>query len=227
MRRRYCASGLVAPPGRDAQGVAGVEDHRAAALHEGVEAADRKFRRLRPACDDRPVEQRIEGELVPIRVDADRIARLERRAIGEDVRQAGQARLAGAVDLRIAGDDVGEAGHERGLVALPDDGREAIPEHPRAGAARPRGRRQGALPRAARRDACGRRGSPCAHSSQSEASVSIRNSTRASVKSAALRSIVLAPSRGATLALRGAKSIGASLSPDTRELTARLESTGP
>ena len=99
MRRRYCASGLVAPPGTELRAS---RVSKITVPPPFMKASRRRIAvpRLRPACDDRPVEQRIEGELVPVRVDADRIARLERRAVGEDLRQAGQARLAGRVDLR-------------------------------------------------------------------------------------------------------------------------------
>ena len=73
-------------------------------------------RRLRPSGDDGPVEQRIERDLVPRRIDADRLARLQGRALARStcvspVRPA----LLVSIHLRVAGDHIGQAGHEGGL----------------------------------------------------------------------------------------------------------------
>ncbi len=113
---------VAAGAGRRLDRVAGVEQHRAALLHIGVDARERLARGLRRARHDRPVDQREEGELVARRIEADRLAGFERGALREEQRQALQAGLADAVDLGVAGDDVGEARLQRRfrrmLVAL-------------------------------------------------------------------------------------------------------------
>ncbi len=65
------------------EGVAGVENHRSAALHIAVELADGGFARDRPIGGDGPVEQRIERQFVPRRIDGDRLARLQGGALAE------------------------------------------------------------------------------------------------------------------------------------------------
>ncbi len=64
---------------------------------------------------DRPVDQREEGEFVVRRIDADRIAGLQRGPLGEHLREAAQPGAADVVDLGVAGDDVGEVGRVDGM----------------------------------------------------------------------------------------------------------------
>ena len=95
--------------------VAGVEEHRTALAHVGVDAGHGGGGGRRGVGRDRPVDQREERQFVPLGVDADRLARLQRRALGKNVREARQARPAGGVDLAVAGDDVGQMGLADGL----------------------------------------------------------------------------------------------------------------
>ena len=113
----------AAGAGRRHDGVAGVEQHGAAVLHVGVDAGERRGRGLRRARHDRPVDQRKERKLVAGDVEADRLAGLERGALGEEQREALQAGLADAVDLGVAGDDVGEPRLDRGLHGEVEIGR--------------------------------------------------------------------------------------------------------
>src|SRR5579864_1649493 len=99
--------------GRRDHGIAGVEQHGAAVLHIGVDALERRFRRPRRAGRDGPIDQRIKRQLVARDIEADRVAGLERGALGEEERQAGEAGFADIVDLGIAGDHIGELGLER------------------------------------------------------------------------------------------------------------------
>jgi hypothetical protein len=68
-------------------GIAGVEQHRAALFHVGVEFVDRFLRWFRRAGDHRPVDQRKEREFVTRRIDADRFAGFQRRALRKKQRQ--------------------------------------------------------------------------------------------------------------------------------------------
>ena len=95
---------------RRLDGVAGVEQHRAALLHVGVDAVDGVLRRLRRARHHRPVDQREERQFVARRIDADGIAGLQRGALRQEQRQSGQAGLDDGIDVGIAGDDIGEPG---------------------------------------------------------------------------------------------------------------------
>ena len=117
MRRRSWPSGRGGAAGPGAHGVARVEDHRAAALHEGVELAHRRLARVRPAGHDRPVEQRDRrrARRAPDRRRSARPA--QGRAAAEHLREAGEAGLARVVDLRVAGDDIGEPRHQRRVDA--------------------------------------------------------------------------------------------------------------
>ena len=103
----------VPPPDRAFDRVAGVEQHGAAVLHVGVDLLQRLARGARRARHHRPVDQRIERELVLAGIDPDRIAGFERGALREEQRQPLQAGAADAVDLVVAGDDIGEAGLQR------------------------------------------------------------------------------------------------------------------
>ena len=71
------------PEVREAAGVARVEEDRAAVLHERVDLRHRLGGGRRLVGVDRPVDQRVEGELVGGDVDRGGLARLERRAVGE------------------------------------------------------------------------------------------------------------------------------------------------
>ena len=83
----------------EAAGVARVEEDRAAVLHERVDLRHRLGGGRRLVGIDRPVEQRVEGELVGGDVDRGGLARLERRAVGEI---DGEAVEPGAARLRRA-----------------------------------------------------------------------------------------------------------------------------
>ena len=116
--RGWCAApavlGETVPlPAAAFDGVAGVEQHGAAVLHIGVDVLQRLARGPRRARHHRPVDQRIERELVLAGIDPDRIAGFERGALREEQRQPLQAGAADAVDLVVAGDDVGEARLQR------------------------------------------------------------------------------------------------------------------
>ena len=71
-------------PGRRLDRIAGVEQHRAALLHIGVDMLERLARRLWCARHDRPIDQRIEGKLVARGIEADRLARFERGTLREE-----------------------------------------------------------------------------------------------------------------------------------------------
>jgi hypothetical protein len=90
----------AAGAGRRHDGVAGVEQHGAAVLHVGVDASKRLRRGLGRAGGDRPVDHREERKLVAGDVEADRLAGLERGALGEIQREALEAGFADAVHLR-------------------------------------------------------------------------------------------------------------------------------
>ena len=107
------AARLAAGAGRRHDGVAGIEQHGAALLHIRVDALERRLGGPRGAGHDRPVDQRIEGELVARDVEPDRLSRLERGALREEEREPAKAGLADRVDLAVAGDDIGEFGLER------------------------------------------------------------------------------------------------------------------
>jgi hypothetical protein len=81
---------------RGGQLVAGVEQHGAAALHEGVEARDCRVARHRHRGVDGEIDQRIEGEFVILQIEADRFGRFQR---GAALQVAGQAPEAGGGDL--------------------------------------------------------------------------------------------------------------------------------
>ena len=117
-RQHARTAGVAAGAGRRLDRVAGVEQHRAALLHVGVDARERLARRLRRARHDRPIDQRKEGKLVAREIEADRLAGLERGALGEKQGEALQPGLADAVDLGVAGDDVGEPGLQRRFQGL-------------------------------------------------------------------------------------------------------------
>src|ERR1700722_7011740 len=72
------AARLATRTGRRDYGVAGVEQHGTAVLHVGVDALERCFRRRRCAGRDRPIDQRIERQLVVRDIEADRVAGLKR-----------------------------------------------------------------------------------------------------------------------------------------------------
>ena len=99
---------FTAGTGRRLNGVAGVEQHRAALLHVGVELVDGVLRWLRRAGDHRPVHQREEGEFIARRIDTDRLAGFQRGALREKQRQARQAGLHDRIDIGVAGQDIGE-----------------------------------------------------------------------------------------------------------------------
>ena len=107
---------FAAGTGRRHHRVAGVEQHRAALLHVGVDARQRVRRRLGGIGHDRPVDQREERQFVARDVEADRLAGFERGVLGQKYRQALQAGLADGVDFGVAGDDIGEVGFDRGLA---------------------------------------------------------------------------------------------------------------
>ena len=79
---------------------------------------ERLARRLGCARHDRPIDQRIEGELVARGIEADGLARFERGTLCEEQGEALQAGLADPVDFRVAGDDVSEPGLERRFQRL-------------------------------------------------------------------------------------------------------------
>ena len=95
--------------------VAGIEDDEAALLHEGIDLGERRVRQRLGVFRHRPIEDREEGQVVVVDVDAHRLAGLERGARGEHLAQSGQALAARLVDLRIAGDDISEMGLERSV----------------------------------------------------------------------------------------------------------------
>src|SRR6202035_5722275 len=107
------AARLAARTGRRDHGIAGVEQHGAAVLHVGVDALQGSFGRPRRAGRDRPIDQRIERQLVAGDVQPNRIAGLERGALGEEKRQSGEAGFADIVDLGIAGNHISKLGLER------------------------------------------------------------------------------------------------------------------
>ena len=101
-RRRRCRCEIL---------VARVEQHGAA------RAACRRRRGRSPPRDgigafgvDRPVDERVEGQLVRGDVDAGRLAGLQRRLLDQEARQAVEPGAADRVDAGIAGDDIGDAG---------------------------------------------------------------------------------------------------------------------
>ena len=94
--------------------IAGVEDDHAALLHEGIDLGECRVGERARILPHRPIQQREEGELVLVDIDAHRLAGLERGAGGEHLAQSRQAPR-GSVDLRVAGHDVSELGLERGL----------------------------------------------------------------------------------------------------------------
>ncbi len=83
--------------GADAVGelVAGVEQDRAALLHIGIDARDRRLARHRGCRVDRPIDQRVEGQFVLRDVDAGRRSGFERGLFDQE---AGQAFETGAAD---------------------------------------------------------------------------------------------------------------------------------
>src|SRR5580704_4905165 len=107
------AARLAARTGRRDHGIAGVEQHGAAVLHVGVDALERRLRRPRRAGRDRPINQRIKRQFVMRDIEADRVAWLERGALRQEKRQAGEAGFADIVDLGIAGDHISKLGLER------------------------------------------------------------------------------------------------------------------
>src|SRR6266540_1742435 len=111
-------AGLAAGAGRGLDRVARVEQDGAALLHIGVDVFECLPRWLWRARHDRPIDQGIERKLVARGVETDRLARLERGALGEEQGEALQPGLADAVDLGVAGDDVGEPRLERGSQGL-------------------------------------------------------------------------------------------------------------
>ena len=95
--------------GRRLDGVAGIEQHRAALFHVGVDAVDGILRRLLRTRHDRPVDQRKERQFVARGIDADGIAGFQRRALRQEQRQSGHAGLDDGIDVRISRDDIGKA----------------------------------------------------------------------------------------------------------------------
>lgn len=95
--------------------IAGVEQHRSALLHIGIDLGDRLWRRHFCRSINRPIDQRIEGEFISRRIDADWFTRLESCAVGESFRQAKQTRLADIVHSTITSYNVGEM---RGIDGL-------------------------------------------------------------------------------------------------------------
>ena len=82
-------------------------------LHVRVDALERLLRRPRRAGHDRPIDQRIERELIAADIETDRIAGFERGALGEKERQSGEAGLAHGVHIVVAGHDESELGFQR------------------------------------------------------------------------------------------------------------------
>ena len=114
-RHHAGAAGFTARSGRCHHRVASVEQNGAALFHVGVDAGERLGRRLWRAWHDRPVDQREERELIAADIDADRIAGLERGALGQKQGQALQAGFAHGIRLGVAGHDIGEVGLDGGL----------------------------------------------------------------------------------------------------------------
>ena len=110
-------SALVCAPVPENRGlvVARIEHDQAALLHEGIHLGERRVRERLHVLAHRPIQDREEGKLVLIDIDAHRIGRLERGARAQHLAQPAQAFLAGAIDFGIAGDDVSEMGLQRGL----------------------------------------------------------------------------------------------------------------
>ena len=76
---------------------------------------------LRQPGDDRPIDERIEGEFVARRIERDRLGKLGRGAGSEHPRQRRQPELRGFVDRRVAGYDIGEPGGQGRIhVAIGD-----------------------------------------------------------------------------------------------------------
>ena len=90
------------------QRVACVKHHGAALLHEFGQFGDGNCGRLRLFGGNWPVEQRVEGQFIPRRINADRIARGERGAGVKRAGKRGEAQAAGFIDLLVAGDDIGQ-----------------------------------------------------------------------------------------------------------------------
>ena len=96
------------PVGMPCPIVLGVEDDHAALLHVGVDLGERRFGNSARVGKHGPVEQGIEGDLVALDVDGERLARLHRRARDQELVEADQALAAGLVGGPIAGEDVAE-----------------------------------------------------------------------------------------------------------------------
>ena len=88
--------------------VGGVEEHHAAMLQIVAEALLGRGGERRLVGGHAPIEDREEGELVGLEIDADGIAQLGGGALRDHQAEAEEARLADAVALVIAGDDIGE-----------------------------------------------------------------------------------------------------------------------
>ena len=106
----------------------------------------------RLALGDRPVEERVERDVVGLDVDRHRIGRLDRGAVEERPAQALEAGRADRVDPRVAGQHVGEHGLVRGVQRL-GVGRGRPAPRPRPAAERQAGERGAPPPAAARRAA--------------------------------------------------------------------------
>src|SRR5215471_5911093 len=102
------AARLAARTGRRQHGIAGIEQHCAALLHVAVDARQGLGRRLLSAGHDRPIDDREERELVVLQIDADRIASLERGALGQEGGEARKACFADQIGLAVARHHVGE-----------------------------------------------------------------------------------------------------------------------
>ena len=88
--------------------VARVEQDRAAGFEITVEAIDRLRRGRRLVGGDRPINQRKEGQLIPVDIDGHRLSRLDRGAPGQRGAQPFEPGAAHCIDRGIAGFDISE-----------------------------------------------------------------------------------------------------------------------
>ena len=100
--------------GRGFDRIASVEQDRAALLHVAVDMFERLARRLLGPRNYRPIDQRIERELVARGIEPDWIAGFERSALRQKHREPLQPRFADPINLGIARNHIGEARLQRG-----------------------------------------------------------------------------------------------------------------
>jgi len=88
------AAGIAAGPGRRLDRIASVEQHRAALLHIGIDMFEGLARRFWCARHDRPIDQRVKGQFVARRIEADGLTRFEGGTLCEEQGEALKAGLA-------------------------------------------------------------------------------------------------------------------------------------